>query len=92
MLFKGATRDDYTLPCAYYEMAVASWREASDPKCWPAEAENIDAYRRKKANECQEYLDHVKTWEAYVLDARIGMRVQTGMDAVDWFKKKKNWA
>ncbi|KKY37570.1 putative mitochondrial outer membrane protein iml2 [Diaporthe ampelina] len=60
-LFKGTTRDDYTLP-------------------------------RKKVAESQEYLDHVKTWESFVLDARIGMRVQTGADSIAWLKRKKNWA
>ncbi|KUI53677.1 Mitochondrial outer membrane protein IML2 [Cytospora mali] len=90
--FKGATKDDYSLPCAHYEMAVVAWRQASDPKSWPAEAEEVDGYRLKKIEECQEYLDHVKTWEAFVLDARIGMRVQTGTDSIAWLKKKKNWA
>lgn len=91
-LFTGATKDDYTLPCAHYEMAVTAWREACNPKCWPAEDEEVDQYRLKKVQECQKYLDHVKTWEAFVLDARIGMRVQTGLDSVAWLKKKKNWA
>ncbi|KAI3400520.1 hypothetical protein diail_2719 [Diaporthe ilicicola] len=91
-LFKGTTRDDYTLPCAHYEMAAVAWKEACDPKCWPAAAEEIDEYRRKKVTESQEYLDHVKTWESFVLDARIGMRVQTGSDSIAWLRKKKNWA
>ncbi|ROW05017.1 hypothetical protein VSDG_00531 [Cytospora chrysosperma] len=90
-LFKGATKDDYALPCAYYEMAVTAWGEACDPKVWPAEAEKVEEFRLKKVNECQEYLGHVKTWEAFVLDARIGMRVQTGTDSVGWLKRKKNW-
>ncbi|KAL1879866.1 Mitochondrial outer membrane protein iml2 [Diaporthe australafricana] len=91
-LFKGATRDDYTLPCAHYEMAAVAWKEACDPKCWPAAAEESDQYRRKKVAESLEYLDHVKTWESFVLDARIGMRVQTGTDSIAWLKRKKNWA
>ncbi|ROV99502.1 hypothetical protein VMCG_06371 [Cytospora schulzeri] len=90
-LFKGSTKDDYSLPCAYYEMAVAAWRECCDPRAWPAEPEKVDEYRLKKVNECQEYLDHVKIWEAFVLDARIGMRVQTGTDSIAWLKRKKNW-
>lgn len=91
-LFKGTTRDDYTLPCAHYEMAALAWKEACDPKCWPAAADEADEYRRKKVAESQEYLDHVKTWESFVLDARIGMRVQTGADSIAWLKRKKNWA
>jgi hypothetical protein len=73
-------------------MAVAAWGEACDQRVWPAEAEKVEEFRRKKVNECQEYLGHVKTWEAFVLDARIGMRVQTGTDSVAWLKRKKNWA
>lgn len=73
-------------------MASLAWKEACDPKCWPAAAEEADEYRRKKVTESQEYLDHVKTWESFVLDARIGMRVQTGADSIAWLKRKKNWA
>ncbi|KAH8751921.1 outer membrane protein Iml2/Tetratricopeptide repeat protein 39 [Diaporthe sp. PMI_573] len=90
-LFKGTTRDDYTLPCAHYEMAVVAWKEACDLKCWPAAAEESDDFRQKKVAESQEYLDHVKTWESFVLDARIGMRVQTGSDSIAWLRRKKNW-
>lgn len=90
-MFKGPTKDDYALPCAHYEMAVAAWREACDARTWPAEAEMVDEYRRRKVLECQEYLDHVRTWEAYVLDTRTGMRVQTGLDTISWLKRKKNW-
>lgn len=73
-------------------MAVTAWREACDPRCWPAEADKVDEYRRKRVEVAAEYLDHVKNWEMFVLDARIGMRVQTGMDSVAWLRRKKNWA
>ncbi len=51
----------------------------------------MDDYRRKKTNECQAYLEKVTKWETFVLDARIGMRVQAGADSVKWLKNKKNW-
>lgn len=95
-LFKGDNRDDWTLPCAHYELAVLAWRECCNPATWPAsedgDEQDVDAYRREKVRECEEYLEHVKTWDGFVLDARVGMKVQTGIDTLSWLKKKKGWA
>ena len=92
-LFKGPTKDDYVLPAGYYEAAVILWLQASDPKYFPAgaDAAAVDAYRHKKTNESLALLDKVAKWETYVLDTRIGMKLQTGLDAVKWLKAKKNW-
>lgn len=90
-LFKGEFRDDWTLPCAHYELAVLAWKKSCDPRCWAGNEEDIEAYRRKKVEECEEYLEHVKTWESFVLDARVGMKVQTGFDSIAWLKRKKGW-
>ncbi|CAK7233987.1 Mitochondrial outer membrane protein iml2 [Sporothrix curviconia] len=90
-VFKGPTKDDYVLAAGYYEAAVILWLQASDPKHFPAEAEAVDAYRHKKTNESLAMLDKVAKWETFVLDARIGMKLQTGLDAVKWLKAKKNW-
>lgn len=38
--------------------------------------------------ECQKQLDIVKIWEAFLLDARIGMRVQSGLETLKWFRQK----
>ncbi|KAI0126082.1 breast cancer protein [Xylariales sp. AK1849] len=51
----------------------------------------IDAWRRKKTDECQSWLEKVAKWEAFVLDARIGMRVQTGTNTLRWFKRENGW-
>ncbi|KAJ4390155.1 Mitochondrial outer membrane protein iml2 [Gnomoniopsis smithogilvyi] len=91
MLFKGENRDDWTLPCAHYELAVIAWKESCDPSFWPTDVKEIDAFRQSKVRECEEYLEHVKTWEAFVLDARIGMKVKTGLDSISWLRKKKGW-
>ncbi|KAI0440516.1 outer membrane protein Iml2/Tetratricopeptide repeat protein 39 [Xylaria telfairii] len=77
--FKGATKDDYIPPSAYYEMAVLAWVEGQMKT--PAET-------KKKVEDCQSWLDKVSRWEAYVLDGRIGMRVQTGMDTLRWYKRE----
>lgn len=92
-IFKGPTRDDYTLPSAHYEMAAAAWRDACDSAKWPtaAEAEAVDAYRQQKSEECLAYLDKNAKWESYVLDGRFGMRIQAGIDSVKWLKAKKGW-
>jgi hypothetical protein len=76
--FKGPTKDDYILPAAHYEMAVLAWVEGQ--KQTPAET-------KKKVDDCQSWLDKVAKWEAYVLDGRIGMRVQTAMDTLRWYRR-----
>ncbi|KAF2964058.1 hypothetical protein GQX73_g9513 [Xylaria multiplex] len=77
--FKGSNKDDYIPPAAHYEMAVLAWVEGRTGT--PAET-------KKKIDDCQSWLDKVARWEAYVLDGRIGMRVQTGMDTLRWYKRE----
>lgn len=89
--FKGPTKDDYALPAAHYEMAVVAWSEACARDLFPKDPAAIDEYRLKKVNECWESLDRVTKWESFNLDARIGMRVQAGLDSIRWLKKKKKW-
>lgn len=91
--FKGPTKDDYVLPAGNYELGALAWQEACEP---PAELllgdrQAVDEYRQRKTAECLEALDRVARWEGFVLDARIGMRVQTGIDSVQWLVKKKGW-
>lgn len=94
-VFKGGNRDDYALPAAHYELAVVAWQEACDRDTWPegiTELADIDKYRREKLDVCQAALEKVAAWESFVLDARIGMRVQVGRDSVKWLKVKKGWS
>ncbi|KAI0018408.1 breast cancer protein [Xylariomycetidae sp. FL0641] len=85
LAFKGPTKDDYALPAAHYETAVLAWAslklDAGD-----------EAAMKAKLDECEACLDRVARWEAYVLDARIGMRVQTGLDTIRWYKREHAWA
>lgn len=54
-------------------------------------SETLDHYRRRKVDECYASLETVAKWEGFVLDARVGMRVQTAMDSVRWLRRKKQW-
>ncbi|KAK8000965.1 Breast cancer protein [Apiospora marii] len=40
---------------------------------------------------CEEWLEKVTNWGAFTLDARIGMRVQTGKDTLKWYKREQGW-
>ncbi|XXG98928.1 phosphoglycerate kinase [Hypoxylon texense] len=93
LAFKGATKDDYALPAANYEMAVLAWAEVQKPglRRMASKADEED-WLREKTEECQSWLDKVAKWEAFVLDARIGMRVQTAMDTLRWYKRERGWA
>ena len=72
-IFKGHLYDDWNLPSAYYEMAVISWMERDLP--------GTDS--KAKLADCEEWLNKVAKWEtSYVLDARIGMKVTTGLDTI----------
>ncbi|KAI5460537.1 hypothetical protein BGZ63DRAFT_425043 [Mariannaea sp. PMI_226] len=88
--FKGPTRDDYVLPAGNYELGSIAWIECCNPPK-DSTTEETAAYRRAKFDECQKQLDICKVWEAYHLDARIGMRVQSGLETLAWFKKKMEY-
>ncbi|KFY14123.1 hypothetical protein V492_02834 [Pseudogymnoascus sp. VKM F-4246] len=72
-VFKGHLYDDWNCPSAYYEMAVISWMEKDLP----------GSDSKAKLIECEEWLSKVAKWDtSYVLDARIGMKVTTGLDTI----------
>jgi hypothetical protein len=89
-VFKGGHKDDYVLPVATYELGVIAWTQCCKPPT--GTADEVATYRREKANAAQAQLEKVKGWETFVLDARIGMRVQSGLETLKWFKKKNDWA
>jgi tetratricopeptide (TPR) repeat protein len=61
-LFKGNLKDNWTAPCARYEMAANIWREA-----------DVDGHpetRPKMLEQCRDWLEEVTKWEGFDLDAR----------------------
>lgn len=89
-LFKGPSKNDYVLPAGIYEIGAIAWEECcADP---PAEETDVNAYRRRKTEECEAQLMKVMGWEAFALDIRIGLRMQSGMETLRWFKAKNGWA
>jgi hypothetical protein len=96
---KGGNRDDYPLPAAHYEMAVLAWVEVQNPALRKTANEadgdqglDENEWRRKKTDECESWLDTVSKWEAYILDARFGMRLNTGLDTIKWYRREHGWA
>ncbi|ERS95215.1 hypothetical protein HMPREF1624_08426 [Sporothrix schenckii ATCC 58251] len=92
--FKGPLKDDYVQAAGHYEAAVILYMQANDPALFPSrdDVAAVDTYRRSRVNESLAELDKVAKWETFVLDARIGMKLQTGMDTIKWLKEKKGWA
>lgn len=101
--FKGSTKNDHLLPCATYELGVIAWDECCNPPSsttskgaeeggTTATSSDILAYRKQKLEECEVQLEKVRIWEAYSLDSRVGLRVQSGLETLKWFRNKMGWA
>lgn len=90
-VFKGPMRDDYVQLAATHELAAIAWAECCR---LPADLgpDDAAAFRRRKADECQAHLDRARAWEAYTLDSRVEMRVQSGLETLAWFRRKMGWA
>ncbi|KAM6514566.1 Mitochondrial outer membrane protein iml2 [Fusarium solani] len=89
-VFKGPTKDDYVLAAGTYEKGAIAWGECCNPP--EGTVEEVAKYRREKYDECLRQMDVAKVWEAFVLDARIGMRVQSGLETLSWFGKKMGYS
>lgn len=61
-LFKGPLKDDWTAPCARYEMAANLWREA--------EADGHPEKHPQVLEQIKSRLDEVSNWGGFNLDAR----------------------
>ncbi len=90
-LFKGGHKEDYVVPAAIHEVAAIAWAECGQPPT-DLDATELEAYQKEKVKECEENLEKSRVWEAYVLDARMGMRIQCGLATLAWYRKKKGWA
>jgi hypothetical protein len=76
---KGHLRDNWMCPTAHYEMGANLWaeRDKSNEGC-----EN----NRRLVREATEWLEKAGKWESYELDARIGLKVTTGLDTMKKWK------
>ncbi|KAH3918206.1 inclusion body clearance protein IML2 [Parastagonospora nodorum] len=74
LLFKGHLKDNWTAPCARYEMAANLWREA--------DVDGQPAQHMETLNKCRDWLQEVTQWDGFDLDARIGMKITTGKDTL----------
>jgi hypothetical protein len=70
-LFKGHLRDDWTCPTAHYEMGANLWAERDGSEG------DIE-----KVREAEEWVEKAGKWESYELDARIGLKVTTGLETL----------
>lgn len=70
-------------------MGVIAWTECCAPPAGDEAA--TKQYRRAKLDECQEYLKEAGQWESFVLDSRIGLRAQSGLETVKWLRTKNGW-
>src|SRR6185436_19058300 len=61
--FTGHLRDNWTAPCARYELSIIAWTQFKG-----------DTENRALLQECSDWLEKVARWESFELDARIGMR------------------
>ncbi|KAL9579083.1 MAG: hypothetical protein Q9212_005319 [Teloschistes hypoglaucus] len=77
MELKGGLRDDWTMPCAHYEMGVISWMRRKEG------LKGEDEW----VKESEGWIEKTAKWESYELDARIGLKVATAQDTL-----KKYWA
>ena len=81
-LFKGPLKDDWMLPTAHYEMAANLWQERDRG------ADEGTERNRKLVGEADDWLSKASKWERYTLDARLGMRITTGLDTFKTWKAK----
>ncbi|KAF2746400.1 hypothetical protein M011DRAFT_468494 [Sporormia fimetaria CBS 119925] len=76
-VYKGGNKDSWTAPCARYEVAACVW--------WEVEAMEGEEGKRERLEECKRWLDEVAAWEAYDLDARIGLKITTAKGSLRRF-------
>lgn len=73
---KGGLRDDWTGPCAHYEMGVGAWMRKGER----------GKEEEEWVRECEGWIEKAAKWESYELDARVGLKVATAQDTL-----KKYW-
>ena len=75
LLNKGGFKDNWPPPIAHYELAANMW-------AWKNEEGAADEDKRRRVSEAQEWLERASKSESYELEARMGMRITTGLSTV----------
>ncbi|KAL8807443.1 MAG: hypothetical protein Q9223_004337 [Gallowayella weberi] len=86
---KGGLRDDWTAPCAHYEMGVGAWMRRKEDG---GEGHGNDDGKKGEVEwveECGRWIDKAAKWESYELDARVGLKVATAQDTLKKFWEVK---
>ncbi|ESZ92553.1 hypothetical protein SBOR_7079 [Sclerotinia borealis F-4128] len=82
---RGALRDDWVLPSAYYEVASCSWDEKDiSPAGVSSEGKvsekKILEHHKEKVLDCEEKLLKLHSWpQTYVFEARMGFKISTSL-------------
>lgn len=81
---KGGFKDDWTAPAAHYEMGVICWFQRAE-SARAGDAKHEEQWVRA----CEMWIDKAAKWEAYELDARIGLKIATAQDTLRRWNEKK---
>lgn len=79
---KGGHKDDWTAPAAHYEMGVICWMRRKDATGVHDSIATKDEREAKWVKECEGWIEKAAKWEAYELDARIGLKIATAQDTL----------
>ncbi|THW59648.1 hypothetical protein D6D20_06350 [Aureobasidium pullulans] len=69
--FKGGNKDNWSLPVAHYEMSVIEWIDAGGERG-----------NKQQLEICSRWVEKAAKWEAYDLDARVGLKVTTARETL----------
>ncbi|MCJ1245033.1 Mitochondrial outer membrane protein iml2 [Trapelia coarctata] len=86
--FKGGLKDDWTAPTAHYEMGACLWAEREGVDEAEREKEGAMERDRERVREAEGWVDKAGKWEAYELDARVGLKIATGLDTLRAWRGK----
>lgn len=79
---KGSHKDDWTAPAAHYEMGVICWMRRRDTTGVNENDAKKDEREANWVKECEGWIERAAKWEAYELDARIGVKIATAQDTL----------
>lgn len=86
--FKGGLKDDWTAPTAHYEMGACLWAEREGVDEAAKEKKGVMARDLERVREAEGWVEKAGKWEAYELDARVGLKVATGLETLRAWRGK----